>query len=133
MSNTESDLESKNLYTIEFQQRPTYLYALVSGKNDSLEVTRKYWMEILEECRQSGVEKLLVEEDLERSLSMQEIYEFAAEYSLMGFREILVAFVDRYPSHQQLNRFGELVATNRGSRIRVFDTVTEAKQWLLVN
>lgn len=133
MSSIKSGLESGELYTIEFEQRPKYLYAFVSGINDSLEITRKYWLEILEECRQNGFEKLLVEENLERSLSMQEIYEFATEYSLMGFREILVAFVDRYPSHQQLNRFGELVATNRGGRIRVFDTVTEAKQWLLVN
>ncbi|MEO6589570.1 MAG: hypothetical protein ABIP06_09720 [Pyrinomonadaceae bacterium] len=88
---------------------------------------------MLEECRQNGFNKLLVEEDLESGLSMQEVYEFASEYAQMGFREILVAFVDRHPAHQQLNRFAELVATNRGGRLRVFDSVTDAKQWLLIS
>lgn len=132
MSSTIS-LEKSNLYNIEFEHRPKYLYAFVSGKDDSLEITRNYWQDLLEECRQHNFDKLLVEENLEGSLSMPEVYQFASEYSEMGFREILVAFVDRYPSHRQLNRFGELVATNRGGRIRMFDTIAEAKQWLLIS
>ena len=88
---------------------------------------------MLEECRKHGFDKLLVEEDLEKRLSMQEIYEFASQYSQLGFHTILVAFVDRHPAHQQLNRFGEMVATNRGGRVRIFDTISDAKQWLLTN
>jgi hypothetical protein len=133
MSSTKIILEPADLYTIEFEHRPKYLYALVSGKDDSLEITRSYWQKMLDECRKHGFDKLLVEENLEGSLSMQEVYEFASEYARMGFREILVAFVDRYPEQRQLNRFGELVATNRGGRIRVFDSVTDAKQWLLIS
>jgi hypothetical protein len=133
MSSIKTNLEPTDLYTIEFEHRPKYLYASVSGKDDSLEITRSYWQEMLDECRKHGFDKLLVEENLEGSLSMQEVYEFASEYAQMGFREILVAFVDRYPEQRQLNRFGELVATNRGGRIRVFDSVTDAKQWLLIS
>ncbi|MGI9056212.1 MAG: hypothetical protein ACR2F2_10475 [Pyrinomonadaceae bacterium] len=133
MSNTTISLETSDLYTIEFEHRPKYLYAFISGKDDSLEITRSYWQEMLNECRTHRFDKLLVEENLEGSLSMQEVYEFASEYLQMGFRQIIVAFVDRYPEQQQLNRFGELVATNRGGRIRVFDSVTDAKQWLLIN
>lgn len=133
MSSTKISLESKNLYTIEFEHHPKYLYAFISGKDDSLEITRSYWQEMLDECRKHGFDKLLVEENLKGSLSIHEVYEFASEYARMGFREILVAFFDRHPEQQQLNRFGELVATNRGGRIRVFDSLTDAKQWLLIN
>jgi hypothetical protein len=133
MSNIKSSLEPADLYTIEFEHRPKYLYAFISGKDDSLEITRSYWQKMLDECRTHGFDKLLVEENLEDSLSMPEVYEFASEYLEMGFRQIIVAFVDRYPEQRQLNRFGELVATNRGGRIRVFDSVSDAKQWLLIN
>lgn len=133
MSSSKTSLEQADLYNIEFEHRPKYLYAFISGKDDCLEITRSYWQKMLDECRTHGFSKLLVEENLEGSLSMQEVYEFASEYAAMGFREILVAFVDRFPEQQQLNRFAELVATNRGGRIRVFDTISDAKQWLLIN
>ena len=133
MSNIKTTLESEDLYTIEFDHRPKYLYALISGREDNLEVARKYWSELLDECRRHNFNKLLVEENLDRSLSMQEMYEFAVEHTGMGFNEILVAFVDRRPEHHQLNRFAETVAMNRGGRVRVFDTVSEAKQYLLIN
>lgn len=133
MNSNKGNLNTSDLYTIEFEHRPKYLYAFISGKDDSLDITRSYWLEMLEECRQHGFDKLLVEEALENRLSMNEIYEFASEYASLGFHKILVAFVDRYPAHQQLNRFGELVATNRGGRIRMFDTISDAKQWLLTN
>ena len=64
---------------------------------------------------------------------MQKIYRFASEYFQLGFHKILVAFVDRHPAHQKLNLFGEMVATNRGGRVRIFDTISDAKQWLLTN
>ena len=35
--------------------------------------------------------------------------------------------------HQDLNKFGELIATNRGVRVAVFDTVRETEKWLLAN
>lgn len=132
-SSSKTILEQADLYNIEFEHRPKYLYAFISGKDDSLEITKSYWRKMLDECRTHGFDKLLVEENLEGSLSMQEVYEFASEYAEMGFREILVAFVDRFPEQQQLNRFAELVANNRGGRIRVFDTVSDAKQWLLIS
>lgn len=133
MSSIKSDFESGELYTIEFQQRPKYLYALVSGRHDNIENARKCWLEMLDACHKFDYRKLLVEENIEGNISMEEMYKLASEFPEMGFRDILVAFVDLHPSHQKLNRFGETVATNRGGRVRVFDTVAEAKEWILVN
>lgn len=133
MSSTTQGFKQGNLYTIEFQQRPKYLYAFVSGRHDNIENARKCWLEMLDACHKFDYDKLLVEENIEGNISMEEMYKLATEFPAMGFQNILVAFVDLHPSHQKLNRFGETVATNRGGKVRVFDTVAEAKEWILVN
>jgi hypothetical protein len=42
-----------------------------------------------------------------------------------------IAFVDRKTDQNQLNRFGETVAVNRGVHGRLFTDVSEAEIWLL--
>lgn len=49
----------------------------------------------------------------------------------MGFFGIRIAFVDRYIEQMDLNRFGELVAINRGIYGKIFNKFTEAENWLL--
>lgn len=132
MSDVVKESEQETPYKIEFQQRPKYLYAFVSGRHDTVENAKKCWLEMLDECNKFGYNKILVEENIEGNISLEEMYKLASEFPSLGFRDILVAFVDLHPSHQKLNRFGEVVATNRGGKVRVFDTVTEAKEWLLV-
>lgn len=133
MSDKLKETEQGKPYKIEYDRRPKYLYAVVSGRHDNVENARKCWLEMLDACHEFKSDKLLVEENIEGNISMEEMYKLASEFPTMGFRDILVAFVDLHPSHQKLNRFGETVATNRGGKVRVFDTVTEAKQWLLIS
>jgi hypothetical protein len=120
-------------YEIRFEQRPAYLYAYVSGEHDSLSISLAFWREIAGECRRARVRKVLIEEDIEESVSMLEMYQIAAEIPQMGFTNVLVAFVDRYLEQQSLNEFGELVATNRGLRAKVFNDAKEAEKWLQEN
>lgn len=133
MSDIENTDKPEKPYKIEFEQRPKYLYAFVSGRHNNIENARKCWLDILDACHRFGADKLLVEENIEGNISMEEMYKLSSEFPSMGFRNILVAFVDLHPLHQKLNRFGEVVATNRGGKVRVFDTVAEAKEWLLIN
>lgn len=132
MSEILKESEQGKPYKIEFQQRPKYLYAFVSGRHDNVENARKCWLEILAACNEYKYDKVLVEENIEGNISMEEMYKLASEFPTMGFRDILVAFVDLHFAHQKLNRFGEVVATNRGGKVRVFDTVAEAKEWILI-
>ncbi|HEX8370811.1 MAG TPA: hypothetical protein VF604_19855 [Pyrinomonadaceae bacterium] len=120
-------------YLIGFERRPDYLYAYVGGEHDSLEISLAFWREIAEECRNAPARKVLIEEDIEESVSMLEMYQIAAEIPQMGFANVLVAFVDRFLEQQNLNEFGELVATNRGLRAKVFNNVKEAEKWLSEN
>ena|SRR5687768_2787405 len=122
----------KKPYDIRFEHRSEYLYAYVSGDQDSVEISTRYWNEIAAECRKNNYKKVLVEEDIPEAVaSVFELYQFAAELPKFGFAGIYIAFVDRYIEQNELNEFVELVASNRGLMGRVFNDVTEAEKWLL--
>lgn len=120
-------------YTLEFEPRPEYLYAYVRGEKDSLEISLQYWKEIADECQRAGYKKVFIEEDIKEEMSTIEMYQFTSEIPNIGFSGIRVAFVDRYLNQQELNKFGELVATNRGVNGKVFNSSEEAEEWLLSN
>jgi len=120
-------------YTLEFEQRPEYLYAYVRGEKDSLEISLQYWKEIADECWRAGYNKVFIEEDINGEMSIIEMYQFTSEISNIGFSGIRVAFVDRCLNQRELNTFGELVATNRGLNGKIFNSSEEAEEWLLSN
>lgn len=122
---------SSKPYQISFEHRPNYLYVYVSGEHDSYEISHQYWSEVAQECNETNYKKVLIEEDIKENVSVAEAFRLAAELPLMSFRGVCVAFCDRYAEQQELNEFGELVATNRGLFARVFNDFNEAEKWLL--
>lgn len=118
-------------YNIEFDHRPDYLYVYISGEKDSLEISRNFWLEIAGECKKISCSKVLIVEDIKGAISTTEMYQLATEIPQMGFFGVRVAFVDRYIEQQELNEFGEIVATNRGLRGKIFNSIEEAEKWLL--
>jgi hypothetical protein len=123
--------ESAKPYRIAFEHRSQYLYVYVSGEHDSYEISRRYWLEVADECAKTGHKKVLIEEDIEETVSIAEVYQLASELPQMGFQGVRVAFFDRFAEHEDLNQFAELVATNRGLLARVFNNLEEAENWLL--
>lgn len=119
------------LYELSYEYRPQYLYVYVKGEQDSYEISKQYWQEVANECKKSNCKKVLIDEDITENVSMTEMYKFASEILQLGFLGIRVAFVDRRSEQQQLNKFGETVATNRGLFSRVFNDTEEAEKWLL--
>ena len=127
----QTPLNSPKPYELTFEYRPQYLYVFVTGEQDSYEISKQYWTEIADECRRTGVKKVLIEEDIAENVSMPDMYKFASEIPQLGFFGIRVAFVDRQENQQQLNQFGETVATNRGLFSRVFNNFEDGETWLL--
>ena len=125
------DPETPIPYRISFDYRTEYLFVHVSGEEDSLEISRRFWREIADECSRSKVKKVLIEEDFPEAISMGEMYQLASEIPTMGFYGIRMAFVDSHLDQQDLNEFGELVASNRGIYGKIFNNREEAETWLL--
>ena len=117
-------------YRSEIQPKDEYLYAFVEGQ-DSFETSETFWFELLEECKDKNYSKLLIEENLEGELSSSETYELSVKLAKSDYKNLTVAFVDRQADHKDSNKYGETIVTNRGVRIKVFDDLDVAKQWLL--
>ncbi len=126
-----SDDTALTPYDLTLEHRKGYLYAYVEGDTDSYEISRAFWTEIADEVRRSNANRVLIDENIEQSVSMAEVFQLASELPKMGFGSTRVAFVDRYLDQQELNAFGELVAVNRGLSGKVFNDVAEAESWLL--
>ncbi len=117
-------------YDLQFEERPDYLVARVSGPKDTLPTALAFWREIADECRRCHYQRLLIIEDIAGNLSTAEIFQLASQLPEMGLRGITTAFVDLQPEQLSDNLFGETVAANRGLFGKVFDNVAAAEQWL---
>ena len=118
-------------YSLEFEHRPEYLYAKVTGSEDSRDISLSYWTHVAEERKAHNYTKVLVDEDLPEQPDLIDVYEIAAILATMGFAGTTIAFVDRQMDHMEYNKFAETVAVNRGLKGRVFIDYDEAEKWLL--
>ena len=117
-------------YTLTFEKREGYLYFYVTGR-DSLEVSKAFWREIIETTLKLNYNKVLVDEDLEDTVSFGEIYDIITTgLEIPNIREISIAVVDRHIDQTNLNLFGAIVASNRGINTKIFTTLEDAEQWL---
>jgi hypothetical protein len=127
------NLDPVHGYTLTFELRPHYFYALVEGEHDSYEVSRSFWLKVAEHCVKIGAERVMIHENIAEKVSFAEVFQLASEIPSMGFGRAKVAFVDQHLDQQDVNTFGELVAQNRGLNGRVFTDVASAERWLVGN
>ncbi len=117
-------------YQLQITEKPTYLHAVVTGKNTMENVTG-YLKDLLRECEARNCFNVLVEERLEgRRLETWDVYQIASDSSTSArgfFRS--VAYVD-INAGGELMKFAETVANNRGVPVRMFTSVAEAEAWL---
>lgn len=118
-------------YTIYFEERDQYLYALVTGGKDTLEISMDFWSEIAEKCKTLQRDKLLVEEDFPNALQVFEMYRLGEHLAELKLAGIKIAFVDRRLEQQELNDFCLTVAQNRGIYGMMFNDAETAQKWLL--
>lgn len=118
-------------YELTIDQKPTYLHAIVTGRNSRENVAR-YLKAILRECKARRCFRVLIEEHLEGPrLGTLEVFEIASEGSVRAFGMLeAIAYVD-VNAAGDLMQFAETVAVNRALPVTVFSTVVEAETWLL--
>ncbi len=118
-------------YEVVIHQRPTFLHAVVTGRN-TRENVEGYLEELQHECVQRKCFRLLIEERLEGPrLPTMDVFEIATEASGRARATMsAVAYVDVH-ADSELMHFAETVAVNRNLRVAVFATVAEAERWLL--
>jgi hypothetical protein len=118
-------------YQLTIHERPTYLHAIVAGRNTK-ENVEGYAKELLAACVARQCRRVLVEERLEGPrLGLVEVFEMMSEgsHKLRGIFEA-IAFID-HNREGDLMQFAETIAFNRGFPLRCFEGVEEAERWLL--
>ncbi|TBR12420.1 MAG: hypothetical protein EPO46_05015 [Lysobacter sp.] len=119
-------------YTLVFEPRVHYLYARVTGPEDTAEVSIAYWAEIASECHARGTERLLVEERLEGNSTVADMEQVVDGLLALGFHDIRVAFVDATEDAALLIG-SEIRVQQHGLSGRVFRRIAEAEGWLLAD
>jgi hypothetical protein len=116
-------------YTIEYETRPGYLVARVSGPTDSVKIKLAYLAEVAAECRARGLRKLLIVESLGGVLPPAEVHKLGPQIPPL-VKGLIVAFVDSDPAHHEINRMGESIAVDHGAVGRVFRALKDAEHWI---
>ena len=93
----------------------------------------RFWSELAGWARAEGLTAVLIRDEAELELPPQQIVEIVRAIESAALpRGLPVALVDCDLTAQGCNRFGELVAGNRGwPMIRVFTCEAEARRWLV--
>jgi len=118
-------------YSIETENRGSYLYAIIGGIKVTPEMAKHYWTEIVDECKDLGLTKILAEKNFIETISMDSLAELNPYFTEL-FKGFSVAFVDRY-SHDDISELGKKLARSSGVKMQIFDDVLEAEKWLLAN
>jgi hypothetical protein len=118
-------------YEVTFDQKPTYLHAIVTGQSSKENVTR-YLEDILRECTSRGCLRVQIEERLEGPrLGTLDVFTIVSQGASQALRTLkAIAYVD-VNAQGGLMYFAETVAVNRALPVSVFSSVAEAENWLL--
>lgn len=118
-------------YSLETENRGSYLYAIVGGLKVTPEIALAYWHEIDDECNELGISKILLEHNFVEMISMHEMLEVIGPVADM-LKGRSLAFVERY-DHYDVPEAGKVILRNLNVKMQLFKDVVKAEKWLLAN
>jgi hypothetical protein len=125
-------METEKPYSLETENRGSYLYAIIGGLKVTPEAAKDYWAEIVDECKDLGLSKVLAEKNFPETISMDSLATDVSPYLSELMQGFIVAFVDRF-GHEDISELGKKLARSSGVKMQVFEDVGEAEKWLLAN
>src|SRR5262245_16142522 len=119
---------------LQIEEKPGYLEVRFIGVGTAEDVWRQFEL-IAEHCNRANKNKLLLNFTEAREAygkaTLVDRYFLAERGQIFAhYKLIKVAGVDR-PERIDPQKFGQLVAQNRGVNARAFTTVEDAEEWLL--
>ena len=118
-------------YSLETENRGSYLYAIVGGLKVTPEIALAYWREIIDECDELGLAKILLEHNFAEMISMQEMLQVIGPVADM-LKGKMFAFVERY-GHYEIPEAGKAILRGMNIKMQLFMDVDEAEKWLQAN
>ena len=118
-----------NQYEIAVERRCDYLFISLEGGENSYEITRRYWDEIISLTSDRKYSRVLVERNIAQSLNTQDVFRVLTEVAFIARTGVKFAFYDCHFDAEK-SEFEELVSGNRGLNIKYFDNLPSAEIWL---
>jgi hypothetical protein len=128
----EADMTPTNrkAYDIRFENRSDHLYVYLKGSKTDFESSSRYWSEIVGMNSLRHYDRVLIEKDLNEALTTGEVFNVLSNVAFVSRDRVKFAIFDHNYDYRK-NQFEEVVATNRGLDIKIFDEMDKAKEWLL--
>lgn len=119
-------------YRLEFDEQPPLLTVRLLGDAETtLERTREYWLRISERANACGAGQLLVLDALPGEvMSDEDLLRFFDSVGTLGLEHVRIAYVEGRIDQVSRIEYVELLALERGYRIRMFGNESEARLWL---
>jgi len=124
-------VDNEKDYSIETENRGTYLYAIVGGLKVTPEIALGFWGEIVDECDELGLTKILLEHNFVEMISMPEMLEVIGPVGDL-LKGKMFAFYDRY-GHYEIPEAGKVILRGFDVKMQIFHDLAEAEKWLLAN
>ena len=120
-------------YQLTIEERPTYLYARVTGERTPANALR-FLEEVYAACVERGHSAVLMDMAFSgEPLPAASIYGILSQRAPDGAKLRKIAYVQAVaddPDAPDMPRFAETVARNRGVNVRLFRAVVAAERWL---
>ncbi len=116
-------------YKLGFEQKEGFLSISMEGP-ESYANALKFWEDLAEKARSENHTKFLIVDKVSGSLSTTEIF-YLSEKIAKLFLGKIIAYVDPKKETYDHNKFGETVVYKRGVIAQVFESETEAAEWLI--
>lgn len=119
-------------YRLEFDEQPPLLTVRLLGDAETtLERTREYWLRIAERANACGAGQLLVLDALPGEvMSDEDLLRFFDSVGTLGLEHVRIAYVEGRIDQVSRIEYVELLALERGYRIRMFGNESDARLWL---
>jgi hypothetical protein len=118
-------------YKLTIEQKPSYLYAQVTGPN-TRENGAAFLHEILTECQARNCFRVLIEDRLEgKRLSFMDVFVIVSHGAIEALGVIEACAYVYTNAESRVMKFAETVAINRLLHAKVFQNVADAEKWLM--
>ena len=117
-------------YSLSTEERQGYLYVHLASETISEEIIRGYVAEMVEASERTHSDRIMLYRDIPAVMTEGEVFHTVSD-SLQAFRGRKLALVNPYPEIMKELKFGMTVGQNRGGNYAVFESTSEAEEWLL--
>ncbi len=118
-------------FALRFEDRPGYLFAEVTGPQDSLEVSVAFWRRLADEVARRQATRLMVVDRLEGTpLDPAGMAMLVTRLVGFGLEQVRIAYVEPTAEHMPAMEHGEIFAQELGFTARVFGDSGHADRWL---